>query len=58
MAPYKALEKKGKKKMYLAEAREGLRRRGRSDTKSGDTAAPSTQDGDKEQDEVESAATS
>ena len=54
MAPSKAPEKKGKKK-ELPEAREGLRRRGLLDTKSGDTAAPSAQDGNEEEDEEESA---
>ena len=57
MAPYKAPEKKGKKKKDLPEAREGLRRRGRPDTKSGDTAALSAQYGDEEKDKEESTST-
>ena len=55
MAPYKAPEKKGRKKKVLPEAREGLRRRGRPDPKYGDAAAPSAQDGEEEEDEEESA---
>ena len=55
MAPYKVQEKKGKKKKDLRKSKEGLCRRGRLDTKSGDTAVPSSQDGDEEEDEEESA---
>jgi hypothetical protein len=50
-APYEAPEKKEKKKDK--ETREGLRPRGPTDSRSGDTHAPSAPEGEKDQEEVE-----
>lgn len=55
MAPYKAPEKKGKKKKDLPEARKGLRRRGRPYTKAGDATTLSAPNGEEEEDEEERA---
>ena len=49
--PYKAPERKEKKKDQKKEAREGLRSRGPPDTRSGDTHAPFAHEEEKEQGE-------
>ena len=54
MAPYKVQENKEKKKAEMREDREGLRPRGPPDTKSGDTHAPFSQEGEQEEDREES----
>jgi hypothetical protein len=54
VVPYKVIDKKGKK-AEVPEAREGLRHRARPKSRSGDTAAPSAQEGVGDEDEEVSA---